>query len=277
MKSHSRLANFSNFVPKQPYMDLNIKGRLFLVTGASSGLGKGVAMNLLKEEARIIAVGRNSEKLEVLSADFPGQVEIITGDVFKSETIHRIAQTINGRYLSGMLVNAGGPTAGSFIETDLQEWDRAYLTILRWKIELTKSLLPIFRDQKYGRVVFIESVSVKQPVANLVLSNSLRMAVVGFVKTLSQELAGEGITFNIAAPGFHETPAAERLFIKRGQVENITVAEAKKKYESEISVGRMGNTDEFGMLCAWLLSPHSGYITGQTISIDGGMVKGALG
>jgi 3-oxoacyl-[acyl-carrier protein] reductase len=258
-------------------MDLNIKGRLFLVTGASSGLGKGVAMNLLKEEARIIAVGRNSEKLEVLSADFPGQVEIITGDIFNSETIHLISQTINGRNLSGMLVNAGGPPAGSFIETDLQEWDRAYLTVLRWKIEITKSLLPVFRDQKYGRVVFIESVSVKQPVANLVLSNSMRMAVVGFVKTLSQELAAEGITFNIAAPGFHETPAAERLFIKRGQVENITVAEAKKKYESEISVGRMGNTDEFGMLCTWLLSPHSGYITGQTISIDGGMVKGSLG
>jgi 3-oxoacyl-[acyl-carrier protein] reductase len=277
VRADAQSAIFLNFALKLPDMDLNIKGHLFLVTGASSGLGKGVAVNLLKEEARVIAIGRHPDKLDKLSADFPGQVEIVTGDVFKSETIHRISKTIDGRFLSGMLVNAGGPPAGSFIEIGLKEWDLAYISVLRWKIEITKTVLPVFRDQKYGRVVFIESVSVKQPVQNLVLSNSLRMAVVGFVKTLSQELAGEGITFNIAAPGFHETPAAERLFVKRSQVENISMAEAKRKYESEISVGRMGNTDEFGMLCAWLLSPHAGYITGQTISIDGGMVKGSLG
>ncbi|MFU8843452.1 MAG: SDR family oxidoreductase [Bacteroidales bacterium] len=257
-------------------MDLNIRGQLFLVTGASGGLGKGVAMNLLQEGARIIAVGRNIEKLEALSAGYPGQVESIAGDIFKSETIHEITTAINGRYLSGMLVNAGGPPAGSFIETNMEAWDNAYNTVLRWKIKLTRLLLPLFRIQHYGRVLYIESVSVKQPVANLVLSNSLRMAVVGFVKTLSQELAGEGITFNIVAPGFHDTHAAKRLFVKRGEAENISVAEAKRKYESEISVGRMGDPAEFGMLCAWLLSPHAGYITGQTFSIDGGMVKGSL-
>jgi 3-oxoacyl-[acyl-carrier protein] reductase len=257
-------------------MDLNIRGQLFLITGASGGLGKGVAMNLLQEGARIIAVGRDKEKLEALSAGYPGQVETIACDVFMTGITDEIAAAIDGRYLSGMLVNAGGPPAGSFIETDMETWDNAYNTVLRWKIKITKLLLPLFRTQQYGRVLYIESVSVKQPVANLVLSNSLRMAVVGFVKTLSQELAGEGITFNIVAPGFHDTPAAERLFVKRGQAESISVEEAKKKYEAEISVGRMGDPAEFGMLCAWLLSPHAGYITGQTFSVDGGMVKGSL-
>jgi len=100
---------------------------------------------------------------------------------------------------------------------------------------------------------------------------------VGFVKTLSNEIANEGITLNIMAPGFHDTPAAQRLFVKRADVENITVEEAKKKYEKEIKVGRTGDTLDFGMLAAWILSPHSGYITGQTISVDGGVIKATMG
>ncbi len=144
-------------------------------------------------------------------------------------------------------------------------------------MEFTKTFLPVFEKQKYGRFVFIESSSVKQPVKDLVLSNSLRLAVVGFVKTLSQEVAHKGITLNILGPGFHNTPAAERLFVKRAQVDNISVEEAKAKYESEILVGRMGDVNDFGTLAAWLLSPVSAYITGQTISVDGGMIKGVMG
>jgi len=101
--------------------------------------------------------------------------------------------------------------------------------------------------------------------------------VLGFVKTLSQEVAGTGITLNILAPGFHDTPAAQRLFVKRAEVEGLSVDEARRSYESEIPVNRMGDTREFGMLGAWLLSPHSGYITGQTITVDGGSVKGMFG
>ena len=258
-------------------MNLNIKQKLFIVTGATSGLGKGVAITLLKEGANIIAIARRKDKLYEFVKEYPNQIEGISGDITKSETIENINAKIGDRYLSGMLINAGGPPAKSFLETNIDDWDKAYKNILKWKVQITKTFLPKFIKQNYGRIVYIESVSVKQPIENLVLSNSLRLAVVGFVKTLSQEIAGKGVTLNILAPGFHNTPAAERLFVKRSEIENISIEEAKLKYESEIKVGRMGNADELGSLAAWLLSSVSGYITGQTISVDGGAVKGTMG
>ncbi|RLD60369.1 MAG: short-chain dehydrogenase [Bacteroidetes bacterium] len=258
-------------------MDLEIKDKLFIVCGATSGLGKGVADALLKDGAKVIAVARDNKKLNDLSNEFPGQVEELKGDITQPDTIQQLFKKLGNRYLNGILVNAGGPPAKSFLETELTDWDDAYLKILKWKVNLTKIFLPIFQKQKYGRFVFIESESVKQPIRNLVLSTSLRSAVLGFVKTLSQEVSGTGITLNILAPGFHDTPAAQRLFVKRAEIEGISVEDAKRSYESEIPVNRMGDTSEFGMLGAWLLSPHSGYITGQTITVDGGSVKGMFG
>ncbi len=201
----------------------------------------------------------------------------MAGDITKPEIIEKVYAKTGERYLSGMLINAGGPPAKSFLETNVDDWDEAYNNILKWKVLITKTFLPKFIKQNYGRIVYIESSSVKQPIENLVLSNSLRLAVVGFVKTLSQEIAGKGVTLNILAPGFHNTPAAERLFVKRSEIENISIEEAKLKYESEIKVGRMGKADEFGSLAAWLLSPVSGYITGQTVSVDGGFIKCTMG
>ncbi|MBN2175565.1 MAG: SDR family oxidoreductase [Bacteroidales bacterium] len=258
-------------------MDLKIKDKLFVVTGASSGLGNGVARALLREGARLIAVARNEEKLKEFQQSNPDLIETLTSDVIRSNDHDRILRQVGNRFLSGVLINAGGPPAMSFIETQLADWDTAYQNVLRWKVSLTKMLLPIFVKQQYGRIVYIESAAVKQPIKNLVLSNSLRLGVVGFVKTLSQEIADKGITLNIMAPGFHETPAAERLYVKRSENENISLDEARKKYESEINVGRMGDALEFGTLGAWLLSPLSGYITGQTISVDGGTIKGIMG
>jgi len=258
-------------------MNLGLKNKLFIITGATSGLGNGVAKALLNENANIIGVARNNEKIEAIAKEFPGQFEPLTGDVFLTETIQKIMQQVGNRYLHGILINAGGPPAKSFLETELSEWDTAYNSLLRWKVELTKAVVPKFLSQKYGRIVYIESSSVKQPVANLVLSNSIRLAVVGFVKTLSQEVAKYGITLNILAPGFHNTPAAHRLYVKRSNVDNITIEQAETKYKSEIPVGAIGDPNDFGTLAAWLLSSLSGYVTGQTISVDGGAVKGIMG
>ncbi len=130
---------------------------------------------------------------------------------------------------------------------------------------------------KYGRIVFIESSSVKQPIENLVLSTSLRLAVVGFAKTFSQEIAKTGVTLNILAPGAHDSPAINRIHLKKSEQTGIPVDVIRKEGTQQIPVGILGNTHDFASLAAWLLSPVSGYITGQTISVDGGALKTIFG
>jgi 3-oxoacyl-[acyl-carrier protein] reductase len=258
-------------------MNLDITKKLFLVTGATSGFGKAITEALIKEGAHIIINARGEEKLTALAEQNPHQIETVAGDITTDETISRVTRCIGERALSGMVINAGGPPAMSFQESDLTDWDKAYASVLRWKVKLTQELLPLLKRENYGRIVYIESVSVKQPVTNLVLSNSLRLAVVGFVKTLSQEIASSGVTTNILAPGYHATPAMDRLFEKQSQTKGITKQEARNAFEKEPPVQRMGKAEELASLAVWLLSPSSGYLTGQTISVDGGLVQGAFG
>jgi 3-oxoacyl-[acyl-carrier protein] reductase len=159
----------------------------------------------------------------------------------------------------------------------MNDWDTAYYSLFRWKVELTKMLLPKFREQGYGRILYLESSSVKQPIENLVLSTSLRLGIVGFAKTLSEETADIGVTVNILAPGFHDTQALNRLLAKKAESGNISEDEAKNKFIQKIKVGKLGNPDELASIAVWLLSEESGYITGQTISVDGGVIKGVFG
>jgi 3-oxoacyl-[acyl-carrier protein] reductase len=258
-------------------MDLGIKNQLFIVGGATSGFGKAVATVLLNEGANIIAIARNNDKLQALKASAPAQVEIIAGDITQADTITKIKETTGSRQLHGMLVNAGGPPAKTFLETSLEDWDAAYQNILRWKVNITQTLVPDMQQHNYGRIVYIESSSVKQPLENLVLSNSLRLAVVGFVKTLSQEIAKSGVTLNVMAPGSHDTAAIERIYSKKAEQTGISAADARTQGIQQIPVGRLGKPEDFAALAVWLLSPASGYITGQTITVDGGMVKSIFG
>jgi len=257
-------------------MDLLIKDKLFIVTGASSGLGHAVARTLMSEGALVIAVARRNELLKKLEAEFPGRSEILAGDITQIGTIEKLLGLLNDRDLAGIFVNAGGPPAKSISETTIEDWDRAYNQLLRWKVQLVISLLPKFTERRYGRILFSESTSIKQPVENLVLSNSLRLAVAGFAKTLSEEYAGKGITVNIIGPGHHDTDAVKRLFIKKSEQIDITFDEAKSLAISKIGVGRMGSPDDFASLAAWLLSPHSGFVTGQAYFLDGGVIKSTL-
>lgn len=257
-------------------MDLNLRDKLFVVTGATSGFGKSIATALISEGATVVINARGKENLQTFQDAFPSQVEIIAGDITTDATITALVRKIGVRKLDGILINAGGPPAKSFVETAMSDWDEAYQNVLRWKVKLTNYLLPKLIDQKYGRLLYIESVSVKQPVENLVLSNSLRLAVIGFVKTLSQEVADQGITLNVIAPGYHATPAMDRLFAKKSELLGISIEEARSAFESEIKTGKMGNPDDLASLAVWLLSPTSRYITGQTIVVDGGLFKGTL-
>lgn len=258
-------------------MDLQIKDRFFIVTGAGSGFGRAIAELLIAEGARVLAIARTESVLQNFQKQTGERLEIMAGDITLAATLDKLLLKIAGRELSGILVNAGGPPAKAFMETTLQDWDMAYSNIMRWKVDLTQKILPIFQQQRYGRMVFIESVSVKQPVENLVLSNSLRAGVTGFVKTASQEVASEGITMNLLSPGYHDTAAMQRLFAKKAAVENISEAQAKADFEQSIPVKRMGKAEEMAVLAVWLLSPLSGFTTGQSFSHDGGLVKGLFG
>ncbi len=258
-------------------MDLGIKNQLFIVGGATSGLGKAIANALIQEGAHIIAIARSAEKLDAFKTTAPAQVETITGDITQPEMIGQITAVLGNRELHGMLINAGGPPAKTFLETTLEDWDNAYKNILRWKVNITQAFVPRMKAQQYGRLVYIESSSVKQPLDNLVLSTSLRLAVVGFVKTLSQEIAKSGVTLNIMGPGSHDTPAIERVYNKKAEQTGISAAEARVQGVQQIPVGKLGRPEDFASLATWLLSPGSGYMTGQTISVDGGMVKGIFG
>jgi 3-oxoacyl-[acyl-carrier protein] reductase len=258
-------------------MDLKLAKKHFLVCGASSGFGRAVAEQLLHEGAHIIAVARREEKLDELMSSHPNQVKKLVRDLSDQETLTEIESLVSALQLHGVLINAGGPPALSAMETTLDQWDEAYQSVLRWKVDLTKRLIPHFKENQYGRVLFVESQSIKQPIPSLVLSNAFRAAVAGFAKTLALEIAGSGITINIIAPGSHETPAIDRVIKKRAEDSEKSFDEVKAELEKSIPVGRMGTGEEFASLAAWLLSPHSGYVTGQTISHDGGNIKGLFG
>jgi 3-oxoacyl-[acyl-carrier protein] reductase len=257
-------------------MNLEIKGHLFIVGGATSGFGKAIAEVLLAEGANIIAVARGEEKLKILQSTAPTQVEIIAGDISGSVIISQLVETIGSRQLHGMVINAGGPPAKTVLETTMEDWDAAYKNILRWKVEITKAFVPKMMEHKYGRMLYIESSSVKQPLENLVLSNSLRVAVVGMVKTLSQEIAKSGVTLNVIGPGSHNTPAIDRIYQKKSEQTGMPFGEVKQKAIEQIPVGALGEAADFASLAAWLLSPKSRYITGETITVDGGSVKSML-
>lgn len=256
-------------------MDLQLSNQLFIVGGATSGFGHAVAKALYAEGAQVIAIARGAEKLHQLAISY-SRIETLAGDLSQPEMLERLMHKIGNRQVHGALINAGGPPAGSFQDTGMEAWDQAYQVVLRWKVALTQALLPRMKENKYGRLVYIESSSVKQPIPNLVLSNSLRMAVVGFVKTLSQEVASHGITTNIVGPGYHATPAMDRLFDKMSQQLGIPREEAKQRFEAEIKTGKMGNPDDLASLVLWLLSKRAGYVTGQTWTVDGGLVQSSL-
>ena len=257
-------------------MDLQIAQQQFIVGGATSGFGKAITEALLAEGANVIAVARGEEKLNALQQQFPA-LTIFAGDITYPGTVSHLVEIVGEQPLHGIVVNAGGPPAKQTLETTLEDWDNAYRSLLRWKVEITKAFVPAMMKAGHGRMVFIESSSVKQPLENLVLSNSLRVAVVNMVKTLSQEIAGSGVTLNIMAPGSHDTPAISRIYNKKSEQTGIAIDKVREAAIKSIPIGALGRPEDFASLALWLLSPHSRYITGQTFSVDGGMVKGIFG
>lgn len=258
-------------------MDIRIDNKFFIVTGASSGFGEAITRSLIAEGGSVLAIARNPEKLERLHSDCGSRLETLVHDVTSDDFPGALIDRINGRIPSGVVVNAGGPPPGGFFDTSLQSWDKAYNDLVSWKVKTLKMLVPLFMEAGYGRIVLIESVSVKQPVDGLILSNSFRPAVVGMARTLATELSGKGVTINVLAPGYHDTAAMQRLFTRKSSEAGISLDEARQQFVFETGMGKMGDPLDFAQLAIWLLSPSSGFVTGQVISVAGNLVKGILG
>ncbi|TLX76552.1 SDR family oxidoreductase [Labilibacter sediminis] len=257
-------------------MDLHIKNQTFLVCGVTSGLGKATAEHLIAEGAKAIGIARTEQSLTQMAKQHSDSLIPIVADITNTENIKQIIEQSITANISGVFINSGGPPAKKFEETNLSDWDNAYNHLLKWKVTLIQGLLPHFKSLKYGRFVFLESSSVKQPIDNLVLSTSLRLSVVGLMKTLSQELAGSGITFNLIAPGSHDTPAIDRLISKKSEEQNIGFEDAKNAFIQNQPTKTLGNPKHLGSLATWLLSPLSEFVNGQVYAIEGGAVKSTL-
>lgn len=266
------IVNKGNFLT----MNLQINNHSFIVCGATSGFGQATATALMNEGATVIGIARQQDGLDRMKQQFKGKFIPVKGDITTSEIINKVIGLATEHQVNGILINAGGPPAKLFEETRLSDWDDAYRNLLRWKVELTHKLLPHFKQQKYGRVVYIESSSVKQPYENLVLSTSLRLSVVGMMKTVSQEISGLNINFNMIAPGSHDTPAINRLIEKKSQLSGQDFANTKTSFIEAIPAKQLGNPSHLGTLAAWMLSPLAEFVTGQVYTLEGGAVKSTL-
>ncbi|MGM0506309.1 MAG: SDR family oxidoreductase [Bacteroidota bacterium] len=248
----------------------------YIVTGASSGFGAAIARRLLAEGAHVLAVARRKEKLKELYNDEPN-AEFLSGDVTDPAVLRAVKQEVSEGDFHGLVLNAGGPPTGTPMETTMDQWDEAWQSVMRWKIDWALQLTPLLRKNGYGRLLLIESKSVKEPIPELVLSNAMRAGVVGFAKSLASEVAPNGVTVNVIAPGSHNTPAIERVIRKRSENLKLSEEEVRKQMEASVPVRRMGEADELAGLACWLLSTESSYVTGQTWSHDGGAISSLFG
>ncbi len=243
----------------------------FLVTGGGSGFGRAIALKLASTSHDVVAVARTQSDLDSLKAQYPDRITTIAADVKDASAIDVLADRMVEWKPDGIVLNAGGPPVMQSLDVKPADWDSAWELIFKWKVELCRRLVPGMMERSFGRVLFIESQSVVKPIPGLVLSNAVRAAVVGYAKTLSREVARNGVTVNCILPGSHATPAIERVIKLRAKQQGVDVAVARSRIEEQIPVGRMGKAKELASLAAWLLSEDAAFTTGQAILHDGGL------
>jgi len=263
-------------------MDLGLKGKRALVTGASRGLGYATARGLALEGARVALNSRDPDKLSkaaaILRDESGSEVIACAGDVTDPAVPERlVSQTVQAfGGLDLLVTNAGGPPPGKFETFDDSTWHKAVELSFMTHVRLIRAALPYLRQSEAACVLAITSYSVKQPIANLILSNSVRLATVGLIKSLALELGAEGIRFNSILPAWTETERVKELMAARAKANQSTIEEEIQKQAKDSPLGRMGRPEEFANAAAFLLSPAASYITGVMLSVDGGMYKGTL-
>jgi 3-oxoacyl-[acyl-carrier protein] reductase len=263
-------------------MDLGLRGKVALVAAASRGLGRAIAFELASEGAKLILCARGAEDLEaardMIATRTGAEVHAVAADVSDRAQLERVAAEAMTKFsqVDILVTNAGGPPAGLFEAHSWDSWERAVNLTLRSAVELTRAVLPGMRTRKWGRIINVTSIAAKQPVDNLILSNSIRSAVTGFARTLANEVATDGVTVNNILPGYTRTERVEQLAESTAKKEGLTREDIVARFEKEIPMRRLGEPEEFAALAAFLASDRASYITGQSIAVDGGWIKALL-
>ena len=246
-------------------MDLGLNGRRALVTGASSGLGLACAQALAAEGVAVAIASRSADRLRDAAATIEGDVAEIVADVSSAANVEAMVAEAE-RQLGGidiLIANAGGPPPGDFASTDFDAYEPALRLNLLSTVAMCTAVVPAMQARSWGRIVAITSISVREPIAQLILSNTARAGVTGFLKTLAREVAGDGITVNSMQPGLHAT---DRLHSIHG--EDLTAVAAT------LPAGEVGRPADFGAVAAFLCSEHARFITGAALPLDGGASHG---
>jgi 3-oxoacyl-[acyl-carrier protein] reductase len=260
-------------------VNLGLEGKVALVCGSSRGLGRAVAAELAAEGASVALCARDAERLGVAAGEIErtgAAVLAVPADLAVAGEPTRVVESCLERFgrLDVLVANGGGPPAGTFETLRPADWDHATALLLKSTVELAAGALPAMKARGWGRILAVTSIAAKQPVENLMLSNSLRAAVTGFAATLAREVARDGITVNTILPGYTKTERVTELNEANARREGVDPAEIEARLEAEIPLGRLAEPREFAALAAFLVSERAGYITGGAFAVDGGWLRG---
>jgi 3-oxoacyl-[acyl-carrier protein] reductase len=261
-------------------MDLGLKDRVALVAASSQGLGKAVAMALGREGAKLALCARSADAIELAAKEIrtAAGVEVLAraADVTDREAVRRLVEETLERFgrIDICVTNAGGPPSKTFAQTTPGDWTAAVDLNLISVVSFAREVLPVMETQHWGRLITITSVAVKQPIEGLILSNSVRSAVSGLVKTLANEYGKHNVTVNNVCPGYTRTERLTSLAARVAQNEGLAREDIEQRWTSQVPLGRLGEAEEFANVVAFLASERASYVTGASIAVDGGLVKG---
>lgn len=260
-------------------MDLGIENRVALVAASSKGLGKAIALQLSREGSKVVICARGKERLlktrDEIASETGGEVKAFVADVTDRNQVSELVNQVVGEFgtIEILVCNAGGPPSGMVAEFTLDDYQEALELNLLSAVNLCYEVIPLMKKQKWGRIINMVSISAKQPIDTLILSNTARAGVLGFSKSLSNQLAPYGITVNSVCPGYTKTERVENLAKSFEENGKGTVKDFYNNIEKNVPLGRLGKPEEIAQAAAFLASEGAGYITGVALQVDGGYIK----